>query len=1012
MAATRHTLTADLADLLDDALPVAANGKSKVHVYLKTNLPDSEALVDTSANKVFLSGGAKEIAHDNGVFSVDLISTDSTDINVDGLQYRIVASYVSPKGSGSNPAVAERKTWDSGYFDLTADADLADVADAIQAPVGWRSEFITEMEALQQAASDAAAAAQAVAIGAASLQPSKNLYDKDADYGLGTFWNGAQTTPVTSGYPTYYASPKITLTRGATYTINNARNIAFFKADGSLAGTRYINNPSEGPVTFTLGDPAQDPSGVEQMIGFNVTAATRPTAQLELGSSATSYEKFGIKIPDLLSGGRYLDEYLADTAAGVDAAKRAGGILVYASGNELSVRSAFDATRDIIMPVHLAGQTISTHEVSVILSRIASQANVALVPATATDAQVWPVVDTNVITDTAAQGIHGPSDDNTPINVQWSYVGGNHPYNAGSKVTKTGHGMTSADLGSTWSDGTRTYTLVKIDDANNVTFANPYTVSSSVVTGGTTIPAATLTHVSGATHTGNIAITGGVSLVELGPSTHSRSVVALIDGKPLRDGNTAGQVLTITETYLIVSYKGLVDWAQANVGSNPFTNLPSMTQLARVSNTYRFTRSQVTVSQKVTALEKFVINMGVTQAIPLTVYSGWSKKQFMPTIGSVGGLDFSTLADLSGMSADINIGSGQFGDALNPPQRMVQWVYDGSNVPQYGLSVGILPVADGAPAQRLKNASTRAWFISNSFKKNYPQIAWGKTLNVGDSLSGTGYRTYLAPPDTTAEVVVSDGSDTWAFLDRPASSIAAGLMKVPQILGKRLQPVGPQKVSGVPERVTGEGITYAVGSAPGYGGWKAIEEKVHPPALLGANKVVGDYFTYSGVKSTTTLLSQILYLWPMTLPLHTPIDRAMLDVSVLGTGVVRHGVYAHDPETGMPVLTGPLADFGTLDVTATGIKGDADLAAAVTLPPIYWYAVCWQGTSTTSPTIRVLTVPTYMGPLDLGSASPTSSATSSIGYRMSSVSGAFGALTGLVPHGVAPPAVIFRRAAA
>ena len=123
MAATRHTLTADLADLLDDALPVAANGKSKVHVYLKTNLPDSEALVDTSANKVFLSGGAKEITHDNGVFSVDLISTDSTDINVTGLQYRIVASYVSPKGSGSNPAVAERLTWDSGYFDLTADAD-------------------------------------------------------------------------------------------------------------------------------------------------------------------------------------------------------------------------------------------------------------------------------------------------------------------------------------------------------------------------------------------------------------------------------------------------------------------------------------------------------------------------------------------------------------------------------------------------------------------------------------------------------------------------------------------------------------------------------------------------------------------------------------------------------------------------------------------------------------------------------------------------------------------------
>lgn len=112
---TSHTLTGDLSSIL--GLDTARRIQQ---VLLDTNLGDV-ALVDLDNNVVRLSGSERITIDSAGTFSVDLIATDSTGINVtDGsLRYRVSVQYKDARNVCN---------WDSGYFELTADADLSDKA--------------------------------------------------------------------------------------------------------------------------------------------------------------------------------------------------------------------------------------------------------------------------------------------------------------------------------------------------------------------------------------------------------------------------------------------------------------------------------------------------------------------------------------------------------------------------------------------------------------------------------------------------------------------------------------------------------------------------------------------------------------------------------------------------------------------------------------------------------------------------------------------------------------------
>lgn len=832
------------------------------------------------------------------------------------------------------------------------------------------------------AGATAKADAARVAAIAASIPrtPGKNLFDPltgQAD----KLWNGVGSDPTT--LPTWTASPKYPVSPGQTYSISNCRNYEFFNSDGSAK--LHVNNPTEVPVTFTV--PA-----ATAYLAFTVATTKVPAAQLELGA-ATAYEPYGVVVERQIVGGRSL----TDSVASVSALERLPGVVVFRAGTSVLMRAPFDATRDLLIPMTTAGGEESQFQFA-----NPALAFVSLIPASTPDSSVWP-------TFTTGTGIHGAGDDNAPINTQWSYIGGNHGWTSASTVTATGHGKTTADLGSTWSDGTRTYTLLAVPTANTLLFGHPYTVASSVVTGGAVAPAAPLTHVSGATNTTTVPIAGGVAgATQIHPASFGRTITVELDGRAVPDGKSAGQLLTVTESYSIASYKGMVDWAQANVGTPVLANLSAVPVLARVSNTYRISGVLTVIAQKVTAVEKFAINMGVTQAFPIALPAGGSRRMMLGGVGTVNGVDYRTFADLTSISTQADIGPAAYLNPSWPATTMTQWAYDSGGNALYGFAMGILPVADGHPTQRLKNAASKTWFFPSSTKKSYPQIAWNRTLLPGESLAGMAYRRYLVPPDTATGILVPDGSETWVVVERP-TTVSDARVPAPGLLGRRLVPVGPTAAA-AGERVTGEGVTYSVASAPGWGMWRATAEPARLETLPGATAQVGVWFVaQQGAVSTQAPTGgfQTLYLWPMYLPDATPVDRVAIEVTTLGTGVLRHGIYGADPGTGQPAAAGPLYDFGTVDATSTGIKEST--IAAVLPAGWHWYGQVWQVTNTTPPTIRVTNGAPAAGPLNIGSSSAAMT-TGRYGYYMTGVAGALGALSIAATNPIFAPRVAYRRA--
>ncbi|KWV33693.1 hypothetical protein [Micromonospora rifamycinica] len=673
-------------------------------------------------------------------------------------------------------------------------------------------------------------------------------------------------------------------------------------------------------------------------------------------------------------------------------------LIVYRSNALMSVRSRIDATRDVVMPVNLA------YAESMVGLWHSGLPQVSLVPSTATDAQVWPVLSA------VGTRIHDTSDDNCPINTGWSYVGGNHGYNVGNQIAVTNHGKTTADVGSQWSDGTRVFTLLAVTNASSLLFGNPYTIVDGIAQGARVKPAAPLTHVSGATNRTTVPITGLTPDVQIRPVTHSHTVAVELDGRPVPDGRSTGLELVIRESYVIPSYQGMIDTARANIGTPIATIMPRIPSLCRISNVYRWSPGGgLLVTQQVTALTRFTLNAGVTQCAPLTPVPGGTRRQFMPNVGAAGGLNWSAWANIDTLAALTDFTPATLTNRLMPASSMTQWVVAGGGTQQWGIAVGLLPVADGTPEIRVRNTTAKGWFISASLKKNYPQLVWGRTLAAGESVTGTAYRRYLTPPSTATEIVVSDGGRDFVLIER-VGTVAQAQMAAPQLYQRLLVPVGPTNLT-VPDRVTVAGVPYTVPVSPGYGMWRADPDAAPPQPLPGVTRTRGGYFLARcgpTAESSCAGTYQRLLLHPFFLAEPTPVDRACLEVTRAGTGVLRHGVYAHDPATGRPAVLGPVADFGSVAVTSVGVR-ESVLDTAVTLPAgWHWYGHVWQVSGVTPPSVRT-------GGVDVGtvlSLGATAAAMTGdrFGYEVTGTTGALGAITVTGVHQFPPPQVAYRRA--
>ncbi|WKN47157.1 hypothetical protein [Nocardioides sp. Arc9.136] len=110
------TLTGNLSDLVGVRIP----GRQAVAV-LETNQAPGESLVLTDPKGVRLGVTALTLTADGSFTQAGVVTTDSPDVMPEqNRQYRLRVFYPDPRaGDGQG-------TWDSGWFFLTGDADLAD----------------------------------------------------------------------------------------------------------------------------------------------------------------------------------------------------------------------------------------------------------------------------------------------------------------------------------------------------------------------------------------------------------------------------------------------------------------------------------------------------------------------------------------------------------------------------------------------------------------------------------------------------------------------------------------------------------------------------------------------------------------------------------------------------------------------------------------------------------------------------------------------------------------------
>lgn len=582
----------------------------------------------------------------------------------------------------------------------------------------------------------------------------KNLYDATRAT-IGFALNASTGAP--SALAGYRLSDWVPIVAGQAYTYSHARMIGFYDAAKVWRSAAYVNNTTNATQTIT--------PTVTGYTRFAINDVYAATFQLEAGSALTMFEPYEVVIPQM----RF------DLAA--------GAIVVKKLGELFTVSSSFGIGTGIAIETSRSGSANGAFRFN----------------STAID---------------GAQIHTGQTDDITPIRTSISTLGANHGYANVGTYTVAGHGKTTADLGSIYTDGTRQYTLLKIN-GNNLTFGGDYTVVGGVVNSAAVAPSVSLTHVSGGTVTTAVPVTTKVAGDQLYPSINNISVQYFLDGREiLVDGEHPGQSLEVREAYTVMDYKALIDWSQANIGVAPTSN--AIAGVVRLTNTYTMTaRGKCLVSSTLKALTN--VDLLATGFIQYTamVRAGQTLFRYIPGVVAKSGYDFSNLVDMTSYAATILFGPGDYLDAAKPPNRVVD-VLKASGVTMAGFTTGYIP--DKTNSKNTDRVSLPVSFESRSTKKVYPTAVGPVSLLAGAYRTVEAYRNYTPPPTITGATninVVQDAQDTYVFLDFHAN-VTAQSVAVPARMGAGITVLESRNFTLLGDVVDGEGVTFSITGGKGY----------------------------------------------------------------------------------------------------------------------------------------------------------------------------------------------------
>jgi hypothetical protein len=589
------------------------------------------------------------------------------------------------------------------------------------------------------------------------LTYSKNLFDI-SKVSAGFYVN--QGSGLLTAFDGHFASDFILVKSGQTYTISTARKFAQYTVDKVFISGLDLNN---APYTFTA---SQD-----GFIRFSYTTEYNSNVQMEIGNTVTSYEVFGFyNMPNLKFTNEQKNELTgASTAPTKD-------LEVVKLGESFDIKTPFDDKTLTIKTVRNGS------------------ANGAF-----TFIETW--VNDEVM--------HTNGDDITPIRT-FTTVGANHGYPNIVVVSLSGHGKTSVDLGSKWTDGTTVYTLLLIS-GNNLTFGCPYTVVDGVTTSVRVSPVANLTHVSGATNTSAVAISNILASQQLYPSVKNVSVKYMLDGKEITtNGSHKGDILRVVESYDILDYKDIIDFAQQNIGTSYVNgNVGAIVSFAIV---YTFKRGgKCTISHTFKAHKKVSIkNCGFIQAAPLN-NSSYALKRYMPNVLEKSGYDFSNIVDMATYSTDLNFAASSLTQPSIPPHRYVDLLKNGADT-LIGYTMGYIPdKTNSKHSDRLVN--TGIYWDMRGTKKVYPVAMSEKTFEAGEYKTFMAYRNYLSPNElntATCVNVVEDNQAVYVYIDYHTSVTAGSVRLSSSLIGKSITIIESSNFVLLNDVVDAEGVTFNV----------------------------------------------------------------------------------------------------------------------------------------------------------------------------------------------------------
>lgn len=373
-----------------------------------------------------------------------------------------------------------------------------------------------------------------------------------------------------------------------------------------------------------------------------------------------------------------------------------------------------------------------------------------------------------------ARQIGRGGDTAAPENLNNTFIGGGHGF-VGRELTSVGHGLSLTDVGDEGTDGdSKDWILTDVPDTDTLIIMPANEGTSTAWDFNNTLTGSTITFDSA----GAIAFSGSSSYAD-NDLLQSHEVSVWLDGVELTaDGVYRGYRAEVQESYGIPNP---ADWLTQLIAEKGAASPRALSDSQNdthvsLSISYQFGR----FGEMVTYFDHYVAQgyartgdgyFGGQQWLVLFTKSGSGDYvcQYIPDLtGSVGGYDFTGIADISGNSSSVNVERTDCLDTDNPASHYAQIARDSSDDAKYGFAHGYARhLGIGVPAVRA--ASVDRIFNLSSAEKQYAiavDDGAGSTASKGDSALAVCWNQYYDIEDTplyTCHNVVeyADGTVHW-----------------------------------------------------------------------------------------------------------------------------------------------------------------------------------------------------------------------------------------------------------